>query len=101
MFWQPVRVPRFEPFPALRYAPGIDWNKVVPDPRLSLAQKCIRPWAGPKASWERRVLKQFCEARGIDMHAPWGALSADERELVLYCSAGHRSVLAAGVAVTA
>ena len=25
-------VPRFEPFPALRYAPGIDWNKVIAPP---------------------------------------------------------------------
>jgi uncharacterized protein (DUF1015 family) len=27
-----VRVPRFEPFPALRYAPGVDWSKVIAPP---------------------------------------------------------------------
>jgi uncharacterized protein (DUF1015 family) len=30
--WQPVRVPRFEPFPALRYAPGVDWGRVIAPP---------------------------------------------------------------------
>lgn len=27
-----MTVPRFEPFPALRYAPGVDWDKVIAPP---------------------------------------------------------------------
>jgi excinuclease ABC subunit A len=62
---------------------GVDWRKVVPDPRKSLKARAIKPWSGPKATWERRMLKQFCVERGIDMDAPWSELSDDDREAVL------------------
>jgi excinuclease ABC subunit A len=78
---------------------GIDWNKVVPDPSRSLAEGCIRPWAwaGKKATWERRMLRQFCEAEGIDLHAPWSALTAEARERVLEGEGKKRRRLYPGV----
>ncbi|MCA9619587.1 MAG: excinuclease ABC subunit A, partial [Myxococcales bacterium] len=62
---------------------GIDYRKVVPDPRKSLRKGAIKPWAGKKATWERRMLRQFCEDRGIDMDAPWGELPDDQRQAVI------------------
>jgi len=62
---------------------GIDWRKVIPDPSLSLQQRCLRPWAGRKAVWERRMLRKFCEAEGIDHDAPWSELSEQDRDRVL------------------
>lgn len=62
---------------------GIDWRKVVPDPSLSLAERAIKPWAGPKASWERRVLARFCGEHGIPMDVPWAELTEAQRETVL------------------
>ena len=44
----------------------MDWRKVVPNPSLSLARGAIRPWNGKRSAWERRMLKRFCEAEGID-----------------------------------
>src|SRR5690606_28989873 len=61
---------------------GIDWRKVVPDERLSLARGAIRPWTGKKAAWERRQLAAFCEREGIDHRAPWSSLTAAERERI-------------------
>jgi excinuclease ABC subunit A len=58
---------------------GIDWDKVVPDPALSVARGAVRPWRGKKTSWERRMLLQFCEAQGIPTAAPWSDLTADQR----------------------
>jgi uncharacterized protein (DUF1015 family) len=37
--WQPVQVPRFEPFPALRYAPGTDWERVIAPPYDVLSEE--------------------------------------------------------------
>jgi excinuclease ABC subunit A len=62
---------------------GIDWKKVIPDERLSLKQKAIRPWAGASAKYERGVLAQFCERRKIPMDVPWARLSPEHRELVI------------------
>lgn len=62
---------------------GIDMNKVIPDDSLSLAKRVIRPWSGRKATWERRMLKQFCEQHAIAMDVPWRDLDEAQRELVL------------------
>ena len=62
---------------------GIDWSKVVPDESKSLAGGAIRPWSGPKAGWERRTLRKFCDRVGIDMDRPWAELEDTARRRVL------------------
>ena len=62
---------------------GIDWRKVVPDPNLSLGERAIKPWAGPKASRDRRLLARYCADHGIPMDVPWGELTEAQREMVL------------------
>ncbi len=62
--------------------PGIDDHKVIPNPSLSLAKRAVRPWRGKKATWERRMLKQFCEEQGIDMTVPWQELPEAQREQI-------------------
>ncbi|HZO16421.1 MAG TPA: excinuclease ABC subunit A, partial [Polyangiaceae bacterium] len=62
---------------------GIDYRKVVPDDSKSIAERAIRPWNGKKTSWERRVLRMFCEERGIPLDAPWRELSDAQREMVM------------------
>jgi len=61
---------------------GIDYDKVVPDDSRSLAGGAIRPWTGKKSTWERRMLRQFCEREGIPMDRPFAELSEDQREMV-------------------
>ena len=62
---------------------GIDWDKVIPDDRVSLEQGAIRPWRGPKTEWERKQLKKFCADEGIPFSAPWKELSPDQQRRVL------------------
>ena len=61
----------------------VDWEKVTPDPRKTLAGGAIRPWSGASSEWERGVLEKFAKRRKIPMNVPWGELSADQRALVI------------------
>ena len=61
---------------------GIDWQKVFPDPALSLAHGAVRPFAGKKAHRERRALKLHAQRRGIPMDIPWGELEPWQRESI-------------------
>jgi excinuclease ABC subunit A len=62
---------------------GIDWRKVVPDESLSLAKRCIRPWNGRKTTWERRMLRGYCDEHDIPMDVPWRELSGAQQMIVL------------------
>ncbi|MBI4705380.1 MAG: excinuclease ABC subunit UvrA [Deltaproteobacteria bacterium] len=62
---------------------GIDWDKVAPDPSLSLERRALRPWSGPKAVRERRSLRLFCERRGIPLDVPWADLEEGQRAMIL------------------
>jgi excinuclease ABC subunit A len=62
---------------------GIDWEKVIPNPALSLAQGAIRPWTGKTSDWERNMLHRYARAMGIPLDKPWSSLRPDQREMVL------------------
>jgi excinuclease ABC subunit A len=62
---------------------AIDWDKVFPDPRRSIAGGAVKPWSGPSTSWERGILEKFCKKRKIPLEVPWGKLSAAQRALVV------------------
>lgn len=62
---------------------GIDWDKVLPDPTLSLSQGAIRPWTGKSSEWERAMLADFARRKRIPLTKPWGELTEEQRELVL------------------
>ncbi|AKT41906.1 excinuclease ABC subunit UvrA [Chondromyces crocatus] len=62
---------------------GIDWNKVFPEPHRALDDGAIRPWSGKSTTWERRVLKRFCEREGIPFDRPWSELSEAQQNRVL------------------
>src|SRR5512133_1340744 len=62
---------------------GIDLNRVIPDPSLSLKAGAVRPWRGNSTTWERGELKKLCRRHDIDMNRPFSALAEVERQLVL------------------
>ncbi|MCB9740611.1 MAG: excinuclease ABC subunit UvrA [Deltaproteobacteria bacterium] len=64
-------------------AMAIDWDKVLPDPRLSLDDGAIKPWSTEKTVWERDQLEAFCRARTIPMDVPWSQLDDATREQLL------------------
>lgn len=61
----------------------IDWNLVVPNPRLSIAEGVIEPWTKPSASWELKQLKEFCKRRKIPIDRPFSQLKEQERKWIL------------------
>ena len=61
----------------------IDWNLVVPNPRLSIAEGVIEPWTKPSAAWEFRQLKEFCKRKKIPIDRPFFQLKEQERKWIL------------------
>jgi excinuclease ABC subunit A len=61
----------------------LDWDKVVPDERLSIAQGAVRPFTGKSTAWERRALARFAEKRGIPMDVPYADLTPAQKQMVL------------------
>ncbi len=65
----------------------IDPALVVPDPSRTIREGAIVPWASAAArgeGWTFRILSAMAEATGVDLDAPWSALSAKQRRQVLY-----------------
>jgi excinuclease ABC subunit A len=62
---------------------AVDWDKVFPDPKKTLAGGAIRPWLGKSSQWERKVLAAFARKQGIPMDVPWGDLLETQRSAVI------------------
>src|SRR5207245_7965843 len=62
---------------------ALDLDRVVPDPRRTLAGDAIKPWSTKATAWERSALVKFSRRRGIPTDVPWERLDAADRELVL------------------
>lgn len=60
----------------------LDERKIVPNPKKSLIQGCIQPFAMPSATEDRRELKKFCTKHDIDMNEAWEDLPAKQRKMI-------------------
>ncbi len=67
---------------------GIDLEKAVPDPSLSIAKGAIKPFLGERGGECQQDLIRNCRERGIDTKTAWEDLSEDERDWIYY---GDRS----------
>ncbi len=68
----------------------IDENKVVPDKTKSLQEGAIAPWrkgARGYLMYYKRLLREFCYLRGIDMTVPFYKLERWQQKEILYGSA--------------
>ncbi len=63
---------------------GIDLEKAVPDPSLSIAQGAIKPFLGERGDECQRDLIRNCKERDIDTTCPFEDLSEDEQEWIYY-----------------
>ncbi len=61
----------------------VDPELVVPDESLSLRDGAILPWAGNKAYFTRQ-LTALGKDVGFSIDTPWGELSQDVRDILLY-----------------
>ncbi|HEX2573398.1 MAG TPA: excinuclease ABC subunit UvrA [Polyangia bacterium] len=62
---------------------GIDWDKVIPDSRKSLAEGAIAPFQTPSNRECQDDLERACRRERIRVDAPWAELTEAEREFVV------------------
>jgi excinuclease ABC subunit A len=60
----------------------IDWDRVVPDPRRSLASDAVALFSTKNTTRVRGRMLRACEARGIDLERPFVDLDAEDRTFV-------------------
>ena len=60
-----------------------DAERVVPNPRLSIRQGAIAPWAKPTAHIAQSTLYAVADHFGFDIHTPWENLPAEAQRLVM------------------
>ncbi len=63
---------------------GIDPEKAIPDPTLSIAQGAIKPFLGERGDECQTDLIRNCKERDIDIKTPWEDLSQDEQDWIYY-----------------
>ncbi len=59
---------------------------VMPNPRLTIAEGAIIPWATmtSREGWNQRILAAVAERHGFSMNAPIKKLTDEQRELILH-----------------
>ncbi|MBI1292180.1 excinuclease ABC subunit A [bacterium] len=61
---------------------GLDWNKIIPDERLTLAEGAVAPWNGEAGQECLSDLWSHAPLLKIRMTVPWKDLTDRERKLV-------------------
>ena len=67
----------------------IDWDRVVPDPSLSLARDAVSIFATKNTTRARGRMMRACEDWGIDLDAPFASLSPEARHFVFEGDGGE------------
>ncbi|MDD5751454.1 MAG: excinuclease ABC subunit UvrA [Candidatus Peribacteraceae bacterium] len=64
----------------------IDEATLIPNPRLSLAEGAIHPWATSvsRMGFMSRILDALADAVGISMDTPWERLTPEQRGIILH-----------------
>jgi excinuclease ABC subunit A len=62
---------------------GIDWARVLPDERLTLAGGAIKAWSGKSATWERKELAKHAKLVGVPLDVPLADLTVEQRRWLL------------------
>jgi excinuclease ABC subunit A len=64
----------------------IQESRVMPNPRLTIAEGAIVPWATmtSREGWNQRILAAVAEAHGFSMDTPVGKLTPEQREIIMH-----------------
>ena len=73
----------------LEYDPAL----IVPDRDRSLDQGAVDPWAKPRYTREREVLRRFATRERVSWYAPWDELPPSFRRAVFYGKGSFRGVM--------
>jgi excinuclease ABC subunit A len=71
----------------------VDPDLVVPNPDLSIADGCIEPWgdrSNKQQGWTGQIITALKKELGIPLDKPWKALTARQREIVLFGTGDKR-----------
>lgn len=60
----------------------LDEQKVIPNPRQSLIQGAITPFAMPSGASDKKALYTFCKKMKIDLETPWEDLPKAQRQMI-------------------
>ena len=63
---------------------GIDLQKAVPNPSLSIADGCVKPFQGERGEECQQDLERFAPEVGIDLQEPFRDLTPDQQDWLLY-----------------
>ena len=63
---------------------GIDWQKVIPDPKKTLKQKPFAPWNTPAYEDLYDYLWEACRRHRIPIQKPFEELRQDQKEILLH-----------------
>jgi excinuclease ABC subunit A len=63
---------------------GIDWEKVIPDPKKTLKQRPFAPWNTPAYEDLYEYLWEACRRHRIPTQKPFEELRANQKEILLY-----------------
>ncbi len=63
---------------------AVDPDRVVPDPRRSLASGAVAPWSGKSGVFFRQTLGALQRHLGFDLDTPWSELPEAVRTAILY-----------------
>ena len=67
----------------------VDWDKVVPDRRKTIAGGAIRPWSGKSTTYERKILERHCKRAGVPLDVPYGKLTKAQTSSLIEGDGGN------------
>ncbi len=70
----------------------VDPELLIPDHDMSINGGAIAPWRTSSTQYFTRMLEAVAETYGIDMDAPYGALTAKQQKVILYGVEGNLKV---------
>jgi excinuclease ABC subunit A len=68
---------------------GVDPDKVVPDPELSLTSGALAPYPEGAKSWRVKMIETIAKAMGFSLSTPWKKLPAEAKKVLLHGSGGQ------------
>ena len=61
----------------------VDWDKVLPDLSMTLAEGAITAWTGKATQWERRELRKHAKQSGIPLTVPVAEFTPEQRDWLI------------------
>ncbi len=62
----------------------LDFDKLIPNPNLSLREGAIKLWRGMKYSYYEDMLFQTCRTLSIDLYTPFEKLKDNQKDIILH-----------------